>query len=400
MTDRDRALQVLLSRYRHDEAMRLYGEYCLLIDEPWEDFAARHAPARLRQLHRQLGAVGLWPMDAPSFQTGTGLLIAAAGKAITGMLSLSRPESGEPSAEPPVMLPEPPPRAHLELGRSPDQLLTTLATPPFIIELAPELHAQSPLSLVDGPLTDAIALARYRIAQELGFVFPLVPVVARPGLPPDGYALRLNGEVLAEGLVPQGCVAALAPELPSAWPREPHPARERTEMTWLTVTAARTWEGELQTAADLIGEHFEKLVRRHAHRLFNNQALDVLLRAYEPEIGKDTYAELFGRFMSLTELRLVLAGLLRQGYSIRPLPRIIDTLLGHFISTLADKAVPMEESWKLTSHAPILGTAELVQVVCNALGYPYQGEGYAEADALAALERAFRGADHPGKGAC
>lgn len=399
MTDRDRALQVLLSRYRHDEAMRLYGEYCLLIDEPWEDFVARHAPVRLRQLHRQLGAVGLWPADAPALQTGTGLLIAAAGKAITGMLSLGKPEHppGEPEA--PLMLPEALPRAHLELGKNPDQLLHTLATPPLIIELSPELHEHTALALPEGPLTDAAALSRYRVAQELGFVFPLVPVVERVGLPPDGYAIRLNGEVVAEGQAPRECVAAVGTDLPGAWPREPHPARDRTEMTWLTVSAARAWDGELQTAAELIGEHFEGLVRKHAYRLFNNQALDVLLRAYEPEIGKDTYAELFGRFMSLTELRLVLQGLLRQGHSIRPLPRIIDTLLAHFIATLADKPVPMEESWKLTSHAPILGTAELVRIVCNALGYPYQGGG-SDPDALAALERAFRGADHPGKGAC
>ena len=54
MVDRERALHLLLGRYRYEEAMRLFGEYCLLLEEDWNDFIARHSPPRLRQLHRPL----------------------------------------------------------------------------------------------------------------------------------------------------------------------------------------------------------------------------------------------------------------------------------------------------------------------------------------------------------
>ncbi|MDB5098314.1 MAG: hypothetical protein JWM80_2735, partial [Cyanobacteria bacterium RYN_339] len=63
MMDRDRAVHLLLGRYKYEEAMRLFGEYCLLMEEDWNDFIASHPPAKLRHLHRQLAAVGLWPPE-------------------------------------------------------------------------------------------------------------------------------------------------------------------------------------------------------------------------------------------------------------------------------------------------------------------------------------------------
>ena len=73
MMDRERALHLLLGRYKYEEAMRLFGEYCLLLEEDWNDFIARHSPAKLRQIHKQLGTVGLWPPELTMPAQGTGI---------------------------------------------------------------------------------------------------------------------------------------------------------------------------------------------------------------------------------------------------------------------------------------------------------------------------------------
>ncbi|MFN3428686.1 MAG: FHIPEP family type III secretion protein [Candidatus Sericytochromatia bacterium] len=366
MIDRERALHLLMGRYRYEEAMRLFGEYCLLMEEDWNDFVARHSPLRLRQLHKQLHAVGLWPPElhvAPA--QGTGLL-----KAMTGLLDNLRAPAAPaaPAAAPTDAANEAPPAP-----RDPEQVLQSLVAPALSIELPPALANHPAIASDDAPLHEAIAQSRYKLAQELGFVFPLVHLRDNVEIAENRYAIRVNGETMAEGHLLPELVAALGPELPSSWAKEPHPVRP-IEIAWIAADAAPAWHGGTQTPHTLLAEHVESVVRKFAHRLFNNHSLDLLLRAYEPEIGKDTLAELFGRFMSLTELRLVLQGMLKAGYNIRNLPRIVDILMRHYITYLAEKPLSMDETWKISSHIPFFSTEELTHVICRGLGLPAPSE--------------------------
>lgn len=393
MVDRERALHLLLGRYRYEEAMRLFGEYCLLLEEDWNDFIARHSPQRLRVLHRQLSAVGLWPPElVPPAGGGTGLL-AEAKKAITGLLGGLQGPPAIPAYDATPMAPPAAGDADLAvaqetaIGRDPEVVLQSLVAPPLTIEMAQDLAQHAAVGGSESPLHDAIALARYRLAHDLGFVFPLVHVRENLEIGPRTYAIRLNGETIAEGRVHPDFMAAVGPGLPSDWATEPHPIRQ-APISWVTEPVARAWEGDVQTPSAIVAEHVEEVVRRHAHRLFNNQALDMLLRAYEPEIGKDTLSELFGRFMSMSELRLVLQAMLKHGYGVRNLPKIVDILMSHFINYLAEKPLSMDETWKISSHIPFFSTEELVRVVCVGLGLPTGVDR--RAGIHAALERAVR----------
>lgn len=378
MIDRERALHLLMGRYRYEEAMRLFGEYCLLMEEDWNDFVARHSPLRLRQLHKQLHSVGLWPAELLPPTQGTGLL-----RAMTGLLDGLRASSPAPAQPTPVDAVHVAPPA----PRDPDQVLQSLVSPGLSIELPPGLANHPTVTAEDSPLHDAIAQSRYKLAQELGFVFPLVHLRENVEIAENRYAIRVNGETLAEGHVIPELVAALGPDLPAGWAKEPHPTRP-VEMAWIAGNSAEAWHGETQPPHALLAEHVESVVRRFAHRLFNNHALDLLLRAYEPEVGKDTLSELFGRFMSLTELRLVLQGMLKSGYTIRNMPRIIDILMRHYITYLAEKPLSMDETWKISSHIPFFSTEELIHVICRGLGLPAPSER--RSNFAAAMERIVR----------
>ena len=385
MVDRERALNLLMGRYRYEEAMRLFGEYCLLLEEDWNDFVARHSPVRLRQLHKQLAAVGLWPAEIQAPVRGTGLL-----SAVTGLLSGIKMPPEEAPEPPPAPTRGPDTAAQAAAGRDPEQVLQSLVAPALGLELHPALYHHAEVAAEAGPLQDAIGLLRYRLAQELGFVLPLVHMHENVEMSEHTYAIRIAGETIAEGRLQPDRLAALGQPLPESWKPEPHPVRP-CQVAWLPPAGegkAVGWSGETQPAHALLTEHLEEVVRRNAHRLFTNQSLDLLLRAYEPEIGKDTYAELFGRFMSLTELRLVLQALLKAGYGVRSLPRIVDILMAHFINFLAEKPLSMDETWKISSHLPFFSTENLTEVVCKGLGLPPISDR--RSSLAAALERVVR----------
>lgn len=391
MVDRDRALHLLLGRYRYEEAMRLFGEYCLLLEEDWNDFIARHSPPRLRTLHRQLHAVGLWPPELVPPVRGTGLL-AQASAAMTGLLGGLKGSGTVVGVTEPVHEPSPAMAAETAMGRDPDVVLQSLVAPGISVELSPDLNQHPVVGATDSPLLDAIALTRYRMAHDLGFVFPLVHLRENTEVAAGHYAIRLNGETVAEGRLAADSVAAIGAGLLPVWPIEPHPSRH-VPMSWITPELAKTWEGEIQAPHLVLAEHLEDVIRRNAHRLFNNQALDMLLRTYEPEVGKDTLSELFGRFLSLSELRLVMQAMLEAGYSVRNLPKIVDILMSHFINYLAEKPLSMDETWKISSHIPFFSTEELTRVVCTGLGLPVIGDR--KRGLTAALERAVKQAHLP-----
>jgi hypothetical protein len=383
MMDRERALHLLLGRYKYEEAMRLFGEYCLLLEEDWNDFIARHSPAKLRQIHKQLGTVGLWPPELTMPAQGTGIL-----RAVTGLLGNFRPPAPEPTA-PARTAPVPDAAVVQEtaMGRDPEQVLQSLVAPGISIELSP-LLAQHPSVGGEGSLLhDAIAHSRYRLAHDQGFVFPLVHLRENLEMPDDRYAIRLNGETVAEGRLVPDMGAALGVDFPPEWAYEPHPVRP-VAIAWVNETVSKGFAGEIQAPHALLAEHLEEIVRRNAQRIFNNQSLDMLLRTFEYEIGKETISELFGRFMSPTELRLVLQRMLEAGYSIKNLPKIVDVLMSHFINYLAEKPLGMDETWKISSHIPFFSTEELTRIVCEGLGLPMASSR--KNSLTAALERAVR----------
>ena len=399
MVDREKALNILLGRYRYDHAMRLFGEYCLLLDEAWSDFVGRHTPLRLKQIHKQLSAVGLWPPELvlpASVGTGNlaGDLIMHASKAVTGMLGNLRAKTQElPPLSDTVTVDVSPkglavePSVQRVVGGDPEALLQSLVVPTFSLELAGNLHGHAHLAARESPLADAVGVARYRVAHECGFVFPLLDVRQNPELAQDTYVIRIFGETVGEGSIHTDLHCLLNVVRGEGEPYRVHPVRGG-QVRWVPVHVAASWSGEVHPAWRVVAEHIEHVAKRHAHRMLTNQAVELLLRAHESEIGKETFSELFGRFLSLTEIRLVLQRMLQSGHSIRPIARIVDILLAHFIEFLSGRQVNMDDTWKISAHVPFCSTDTLYRVVCDGLGLPAVSEQLS--DVAASLERVMR----------
>lgn len=390
MNHRDRALHLLLGRYPHDEAMRLYGEYVVLVEEPNPELALAKPAAKLRVLYRKLSAVGLWP-EHLTIPPETGLL-ARASKAITGLL-------GKPEALPPedATPPQTAQGGQMEGARSPHLAYEAIARYPLAVELAPELLSHPAVGGLDAPLHELVPQARLRVAEALGVVFPLVEMAEWPmneapqteGVGPRPYRIRVLGEVVAEGSVEPDAWAIVAPaEAAQGAGWRPHPARPGRVLRWASEAEAKAQTHEVQAPAALLAEHLEAEVQRNASRLLTDPALELLLEAHSLTVGRQLIDELLNRFLSLTELRLVLQALLDRGHSLRALPRILDLLLVHCIRHLSGRQLSMDETWKVSSHLPYFPTEALVQVVCEGLGWP-TGDAALALQAQA-LERSLR----------
>jgi hypothetical protein len=390
MNHRDRALHTLLGRYPHDEAMRLYGEYILLVEDPNTEVAMAKPAAKMRALYNKLSAVGLWPdyLEVPP-QTG---LLARASQAITGLLGRQE-EAPAPEAPAQDQAQGSPP----EGARSPHLAYEAIARYPLTVELAPELMQHAAVGGPESPLHELVPQARQRVAERLGVVFPLVELAEWPSAEaPEGlaagprpYRVRVMGEVVAEGQLQAESWAIVVPGEAAIGPHwRPHPARPGMAFRWASEAEARSQAHDIQGPAAFLAEHLEAEVQRNASRLLTDPALEMLLEAHSLTVGRQLIDELLNRFLSLTELRLVLQTLLDRGHSLRALPRILDVLLVHCIRHLSGRQLSLDETWKVSSHLPYFPTEALVQVVCEGLGWP-TGDAALALQAQA-LERSLR----------
>ncbi len=184
-----------------------------------------------------------------------------------------------------------------------------------------------------GELLARIRATRRQLASELGFIVPLIHIRDNLDLQPGGYSIRLRGEPVAGGEIPQNRALAIAPgneaeEIPGTITTDPAfglPARWIEERDRDRASAAGYAVVDGSTA---LSTHLSEVIRSHAPELLTRRRIQDLLDQFAEESPKGI-EELVPGLVSLSLLHRVLRSLLAERVSIRDLGTILDTLAEH-----------------------------------------------------------------------
>lgn len=186
-----------------------------------------------------------------------------------------------------------------------------------------------------GELLGRIKSVRKKIAQEIGFLPPVIHIRDNLELPANIYVVKLKGAEIARGEIYPGKWLAIDPGqvsgpldgaktqdpafgLPAYWIEEN--GRERAQISGYTVVDAST----------VVATHLNHLIHRYAAEMLGRSEVQRLL----DKIGEDNKGlveDVVPKQISLTQLQRVLQNLLLEQVSIRDMRTILDTLaeLGH-----------------------------------------------------------------------
>jgi flagellar biosynthesis protein FlhA len=201
-----------------------------------------------------------------------------------------------------------------------------------------------PLVAGRGPLLEAVADLRKRIAGDLGFLVPQVAFRDDLALPDRGFQVLVHGELRVEATVPAGRLLAL----PRPGGRLSEVAGEPTDDLldgrpglWVGHAAADTLRRQGGIVLDevaMVVRALEAAVRRHADRLLSREDASRLvesLRATHPGLVEQVVPAI----VTPARLHRALQSLLAEGVPVRPLSEVLETMSDH-----ADEAV---EPWQL-----------------------------------------------------
>ncbi|WP_054706727.1 flagellar biosynthesis protein FlhA [Bacillus sp. JCM 19041] len=181
-----------------------------------------------------------------------------------------------------------------------------------------------------GDLLDRVVMIRKQMALELGSVIPVIRIRDNISLEPNGYVIKIKGNVVANGDVlldhylamSTGVeddeitgIEAIEPAfgLPALWVTEE--MRDRAELSGYTVVDPPT----------VISTHLTEVLKAHAHELLGReetkQLIDHLKESY-PTLTE----EVTPNPLATGDIQKVLRNLLREQLSIRNLPVIFETL--------------------------------------------------------------------------
>jgi flagellar biosynthesis protein FlhA len=184
-----------------------------------------------------------------------------------------------------------------------------------------------------GELLSRIRATRRQLAAELGFIVPLIHIRDNLDLPAGGYSIRVRGEEVASGDMPQGRSLAIAPGpdaevVPGTPTRDPAfglPARWIEERD-RDRAAAAGWA--VVDASTALSTHLSEVIRSHAPELLTRRRVQELLDRFAEDAPKGVEDVVPG-IVSLSLLHRTLRALLAERVSIRDLGTILDTLAEH-----------------------------------------------------------------------
>jgi flagellar biosynthesis protein FlhA len=209
------------------------------------------------------------------------------------------------------------------------QLTNLLQVDPLEVEVGYDL-----ISLVDPQasdnLLDRIGRIRRQLATELGILVPTIRVRDNLQLEPTGYAVKLRGNVIAQGNVYPNRSLALSPNGPldplegiqtvepafglaAVW--IPNDDRGRAELLGYTVV----------DPLGVITTHLTEILRAQAPSLLGRTEVQKLLNNVRTE-SPNLVDDLIPTVLSVAEVQQVLQGLLRERVSIRDLVMILESL--------------------------------------------------------------------------
>ncbi|MFC3866062.1 flagellar biosynthesis protein FlhA [Alcaligenes aquatilis] len=234
------------------------------------------------------------------------------------------------------------------------------------------------ISLVDhaqnGELLHRIRSLRKKLAQEVGFLPPVVHIRDNLELKPNDYRILLAGVEIGRGTATPGQWLAIDPggvtmKLPGTPTTDPAfglPAvwvdvsmREQAQIAGYTVVDAST----------VIATHINHLLHRHGADLLGREEVQQLLDHVGREAPK-LVEDFVPQTLSLSLLLKVLRGLLAEDVPIRDMRSIVETLAEHAPRILAPGAVqPGQEAGELLAVLRVaLGRAIVQQ------WFPGEGE--------------------------
>lgn len=180
-----------------------------------------------------------------------------------------------------------------------------------------------------GDLLDRMVMVRQQCASELGIIIPIVRFRDNLSLRPNEYSINIKGieiergQVLADHLLAMNAVDSEDIEgietrdpafgMPAKWiTRE---ARDRAEMLGYTVIAP----------SSVIITHLTEVIKKYSYELLGRQEVKQLLDNLK-EKNPVLVEEVVPAVVSVGVVQKVLAGLLKEGLSIRNLPAILETV--------------------------------------------------------------------------
>jgi len=215
-----------------------------------------------------------------------------------------------------------------EVTDTPAQLAAEMRAERLELELAPNV---TPLAdpAHGGDLLERVRGLRRKIALERGFALPTVRTHDNLNLPPNSYAIRVNGVEVARGEAHPNRMLAIGPGieglsgiattepafgLPAKW----IPA----EMREHAIAVAGITPIDPSSA---IITHLAEVVTQHAAELLSVQQVQILLdaaKATDPAVVE----EMKLAQLSLVEVHRVLASLVEEGVPISDFVRIIEAI--------------------------------------------------------------------------
>lgn len=185
----------------------------------------------------------------------------------------------------------------------------------------------------DGELLGRIKSIRKKVAQEIGFLVPVVHIRDNLELKPNAYRIRLKGVEIGRGEAMPGQWMAINPgqvsgTLPGAATRDPAFGLPAVWIDAGIKEQAQAYGYTVVDASTVVATHLNHLIHMHAAELLGRQEVQALLDRIAKESPKLT-EDLVPKTISLTALQKILQNLLDEGVPIRDMRTILDVVAEH-----------------------------------------------------------------------
>ncbi|CAG2156381.1 Flagellar biosynthesis protein FlhA [Cupriavidus yeoncheonensis] len=185
----------------------------------------------------------------------------------------------------------------------------------------------------DGELLGRIKSIRKKVAQEIGFLVPVVHIRDNLELKPNAYRITLKGVEIGRGEAMPGQWMAINPgqvsgTLPGAVTKDPAFGLQAVWIDAGMKEQAQAYGYTVVDASTVVATHLNHLIHMHAAELLGRQEVQLLLDRIAKEAPKLT-EDLVPKAISLTALQKILQNLLDEGVPIRDMRTILDVIAEH-----------------------------------------------------------------------
>lgn len=174
---------------------------------------------------------------------------------------------------------------------------------------------------------------RKKVAQEIGFLVPVVHIRDNLELKPNAYRITLKGVEIGRGEAMPGQWMAINPgqvsgTLPGAATRDPAFGLPAVWIDAGIKEQAQAYGYTVVDASTVVATHLNHLIHMHAAELLGRQEVQALLDRIARDAPKLT-EDLVPKTISLTALQKILQNLLDEGVAIRDMRTILDVVAEH-----------------------------------------------------------------------